>query len=87
MREQAQRELEREHERFRAESRAEIEHIHHNVLNEIDALRKQGANQVRRHTAQLALAVAERRLQDRFSGPERDENIQDFINLVERSKN
>jgi F-type H+-transporting ATPase subunit b len=87
MREEAQRELEREHERFREEARAEIAHIHHNVLNEIDALRRQGANQVRRHTAQLALGVAERRLQDRFSGPERDEHIQEFVNLVERSKN
>lgn len=87
MRAEAQRELEREHERFREESRAEIAHIHHNVLNEIDALRRQGANQVRRHTAQLALGVAERRLQDRFSGPERDQVIQDFVDLVERSKN
>lgn len=87
MRAEAQRELEREHERFRQESQAEIDHIHHNVVNEIDALRKQGVNQVRRHTAQLALGVAERRLIDRFRGPESDEAIHDFVNLVERSKN
>jgi F-type H+-transporting ATPase subunit b len=87
IREEAQRELEREHQRFRAESQAEIEHIHHNVLNEIEALRKEGINQVRRHTAQLALAIAERRLAERFRGPEPEETIQDFINLVERSKN
>ena len=87
MREEAQRELEREHERFRQEARAEIDHIHNNVANEIDALRKQGINQVRRHTAQLALGVAERRLMERFRGPESDETIHDFVNLVERSKN
>lgn len=87
MREQARRELEREHQRFRAESQAEIDHIHRNVLNEVEALRKQGINQVRRHTAQLALDIAERRLAERFRGAEPEETIHDFVNLVERSKN
>jgi F-type H+-transporting ATPase subunit b len=87
IRQEAQRELEREHARFRQESQAEIEHIHHNVLNEIDALRKQGVNQVRRHAAQLALGIAERRLTERFRGPESDDTIHDFVNLVQGSKN
>ena len=86
MREQARLELDQEHQRFRAEAQSEIDHIQQNVANEIDALRKQGATQVRRHTAQLALSVAERRLQDRFSGGEPEDLIHDFVHLVESGK-
>jgi len=87
MREQAQKELDREHERFRQEAEAEIEHIHRNLSNEIEALRRQATNQVRRHAAELALGLAERRLTDRFRGPEPEDSIQDFVHLIERSRN
>jgi len=87
LREEAQRELDRDHARFRQEAQEEVDHIHRNVLNEIDALRQQGANQVRRHAAQLALSVAERRLWDAFPGGEPEEFIQDFVHLVERGNN
>ena len=87
MREEAKRELEREHEKYRREASVETEHIQQNVLNEIEAFRREATNQVRRHTAQLALGLAERRLQDRFAGGEPEETIQDFIHLVEQGKN
>jgi F-type H+-transporting ATPase subunit b len=87
MREQAATELAREHERFRHEAQLEIEHIHHNVTAEAEAFRLEGIQQIRRHTAQLALESAERRLQHRFASGEPEGFLQDFIHLVERGKN
>src|SRR5581483_7324992 len=40
IRQQAAIELERDHARFREETRLEIEHIHHNVQADIDAFRR-----------------------------------------------
>jgi len=79
--------LEREHERFRHETEAEVEHIHHNVAAEIDALRLEGTRHVRRHTAQRAIELAERRLQDRAKLDGQDDSLQDFVRLVERGRN
>jgi F-type H+-transporting ATPase subunit b len=87
MREQARREWEREHDHLRQEADAEIEHIHHNVANEIEAFRLEGSQELRQHTAQLALDQAERRLRHRFAGGEPDGLLQNFIHLVERGKN
>lgn len=85
--EQAEREMEREHQRMQRETEAEIEHIGRNVEAEREALRAQGAQELRQHTAALAFALAERRLQERFSGGEPEDMVQDFIHLVERGKN
>jgi F-type H+-transporting ATPase subunit b len=87
MRDQHATEMQRAHERVLHETELEIGHIRSNVQNEIDALRKEGAGQVRRHTAQLALASAERRLRDRFAHDDPTPLIDDFIRLVERGKN
>lgn len=87
MREEAGRELEREHERFRHESQAEIEHIHHNVAAEIEAFRQEGVNQVRQRTAQLSMQLAERQLQERFQSGEPEDLLYDFIHLIEQGKN
>ncbi len=87
MRAQAAVELERDHENFRHEAQVEIAHIQHNVAAEIEAFRQEGMIQVRRHTAQLAMQRAERRLQERLASGERDDSVQDFIHLVERGKN
>ncbi|MFL6353125.1 MAG: hypothetical protein ACJ74Z_14930 [Bryobacteraceae bacterium] len=87
LRQQYAGELEREHERFRAETDSELQHIHRNVAAEIEALRLEGTRHVRQHTAQLALASAERRLQDRAGRERQDELVQDFVHLVEREKN
>jgi F-type H+-transporting ATPase subunit b len=87
MRDRHAAEMQRAHERVLHETELEIAHIHGNVQNEIEALRKEGADQVRRHTAQLALASAERRLRDRFANEDPTPLIDDFIRLVERGKN
>ena len=87
MKEQARIEWDREHERLQHEADSDIDHIHHNVANEIEALRLEGAQKLRRHTAQLALQMAEQRLRDRFAGGEPDNLLQNFIHLVERGKN
>jgi F0F1-type ATP synthase membrane subunit b/b' len=79
--------MERAHQRILHETESEIAHIHRNAQAEIDALRQEGANQVRRHTAQLALSAAERRLRDRFASEDPAPLIDDFIRLVERGKN
>lgn len=87
MREQSAAEMERAHQRFRHETELEIAHIRRNSQAEVEALRKEGADQVRRHTAQLALLSAERRLRDRFTSEDPAPLIGDFIRLVERGRN
>lgn len=84
LRQQYADEMEREHERFRRETEAEIEHIQHNVAAEITAFRLEGTRRVRRHTAQLALESAERRLEQRLASDPQDELLQSFVHLVER---
>lgn len=87
MRHESAREMERDHERFRHETQMEIQHIHNNVSAEIAAFRKQGIEQVRQRTTQLAVQLAERQLQDRFRTGEPEDLLHDFIHLVERGKN
>ena len=84
LREQYAAELEREHQRFRHETEADIAHIHRNVAAEIEALRLEAMRRVRQRTAQLALEVAEHRLQDRSRVDRQDDLVQDFVHLVER---
>jgi F-type H+-transporting ATPase subunit b len=87
MREEASAEMRREHERVLEQTQEEIAHINHNVAAETEAFEKEGADRVRRHTAQLALSAAERRLEERFAKGEPPVLLQDFIHLVERGKN
>lgn len=87
MREQSRVEWEREHERLRQEADSDIEHIRHNVTAEIEALRLEGSQRLRQHTARLALELAERRLRHRFTTGEPEDLLQNFIHLVERGKN
>lgn len=85
--EEGELEMQREHERMLRETQTEIEHIRRNVAAEQDALRSEGAQQIRQHTARLALDLAERRLRERFTGGEPEDMVQDFIHLVDRGKN
>jgi F0F1-type ATP synthase membrane subunit b/b' len=87
LRQQYAGEMEREHERFRHETDAELERIRDNVAAESEALRLEGVRRVRQHTAQLALELAERRLQDRAALEPQDNLVQDFVHLVERGRN
>ncbi|HEX4750496.1 MAG TPA: ATP synthase F0 subunit B [Bryobacteraceae bacterium] len=87
MREQAQIEWDREHERLRKEAESDIAHIRQNVANEVEAFRLEGTQRLRRHTAELALQLAERRLRERFAQPGSGNLIDNFIHLVERGKN
>lgn len=87
MRDEASAEMRREHARVLQQTQEEVAHINHNVAAETDAFEKEGADRVRRHTAQLALSAAERRLQDRFAKGEPPAFLQDFIHLVEQGKN
>ncbi len=87
LREQGNREMEREHERVRQQTESELQRIRQNAANEIEALRKEASDRVQLHTAQIALGLAERRLQDRFSQGEPADLIDDFIRLVDRGKN
>jgi F-type H+-transporting ATPase subunit b len=87
IRAEAKAEMQREHERMLNETKQEIEHIHRNVAAESEGLQAEGALKVRQHTTHLALALAERRLRDRFTGANADDLLQDFVNLVDRGKN
>jgi F0F1-type ATP synthase membrane subunit b/b' len=86
LRQQYAGELEREHQRFWQETQAQIEHIHRNVSAEIEALRLEAMRRVRQRTAQLALEVAEHRLQDRVALERQDDFVHDFVQLVERGR-
>jgi F-type H+-transporting ATPase subunit b len=87
LRAEASLEMEREHRRVLQQTQEEIAHINHNVAAEAEAFQKEGADRVRRRTAQLALDRAEQRLRDRFAQGEPPGLLQDFIHLVERGKN
>jgi len=87
MREQSRIEWEREQNRLREEADSEIAHIRKNVTNEIEAFRLEGAQRLRKHTARLALELAERRLRHRFAEGEPESLLQNFIHLVEKGHN
>ena len=87
LREQAKLELDREHDRFRADTQAEIEHIQRNVAAEMDAFRQEAILQIRQRATQLAIELAERRLEERFQSGEPEDMLQEFIHLVEQGKN
>lgn len=85
VRRQNEESLAREHERVLRETEAEIQHIHANIAAEISALRLEGAQRLRRHTAESAIALAERRLRDRLVS-EPDNFVPDFLQAVERDR-
>jgi len=87
LREEGSLEMQHEHERMSQQTQDEISHISRNVAAQTEAFRKEGEDRVRRHTAQLALGLAERRLQDRFASGEPPELLYDFVRLVERGRN
>jgi F0F1-type ATP synthase membrane subunit b/b' len=87
IREQSRGEMDREHERFRSQTEQEIARIRQSGLNEIDALRQEAANRVQLHTAESALDLAERRLQERFARGEQDGLVGELVRLIERGKN
>ena len=49
---------------------------------EIDSLRAEGARQVKQHTAQLALGLAEHRLISHFANNDEQNNVPEFVALV-----
>ncbi len=83
LREQAAAEMEHEHERVRQETQHERERIAQNVRAEIEGIRFEGMAQVRRRTAQAALALAEQQLHDRAASSESG-FLGDFVRLVEK---
>lgn len=86
IRRQNEESLAREHERVLRETEAEIQHIHANIAAEIAALRLEGTQRLRRHTAESAIALAERRLRDRLVS-EQGNFVPDFLQAVERDGN
>jgi F-type H+-transporting ATPase subunit b len=86
MKAEAAAEMEREHQRLKDDTSEEIAHISRNTDYEIESLREEGALQVKRHTAQLALGLAEHRLQSHFARNDGEDNIREFLNLVGADK-
>jgi F-type H+-transporting ATPase subunit b len=86
IRQRAKLEMEREHEHVRQQTESELARIRQNAANEIDALRQEASNRVQLHTAQIALGLAERRLQDRFAQGEPESFLGDFVRLVNSGK-
>jgi F-type H+-transporting ATPase subunit b len=82
MKGEAAAEIEREHQRMKQDTASEIEHLARNTDYEIESLRQDGALQVKRHTAQLAFGLAERRLQSHFAQNDGQNNIREFTDLI-----
>ena len=87
LRAEAQAEMEREHARMNAQTREEIAYIQRSTTAEIDALRGEGADKLRIHATQQALALAEARLRERFASSDQKDLVNDFLQLVERGRN
>jgi F0F1-type ATP synthase membrane subunit b/b' len=87
LRAESQAEMEREHARMIAQTKEEIAYIQKSVANEIEALRGEGADKLRVHATQQALAQAEARLRERFASNDQSDLFNDFVRLVERGKN
>ena len=87
LRAEAQQEMEREHQRMMAQTKEEIAYIQRSTGAEIDALRAEGADKLRAHATHEALARAEAHLRERFAKSDQHDQLDEFINLVERGKN
>lgn len=87
LRAEAQVEMEREHARLVAQTNEEIAYIQKSNAAEIDALRGEGADKLRVHATQQALALAEARLRERFAASDQKDLYGDFMRLVQRGKN
>ncbi len=86
LREQGDREMDREHRRIRDEGEAERERLRRNIAAEIEGFRAEKRLELRRRTAHQAIELAEQQLRAR--GGEQDAGLlQDFIHLVERDAN
>lgn len=82
LREQGDREMDREHRRMQEDGETERERVRRHLAAEIEALRAEKRLALRRRTAQQALDLAEQRL--RAGGGEQDAGLlQDFIHLVQ----
>jgi F0F1-type ATP synthase membrane subunit b/b' len=84
---EAAAEMEREHQRIRQDTAAEIERLGRHITGEVNAFRNNGIRQVRQHTARLALDLAEERLKERVGGSDQEGLLQDFAKLVDRGRN
>jgi F0F1-type ATP synthase membrane subunit b/b' len=87
LRAESQAEMEREYERMKAHTKEEIAYIERGTLAEIDALRGDGAEKLRIHATQQALALAEARLRERLAASDQKDLVGDFLKLVERGSN
>ncbi len=88
LRAEAELEMGREHGRIRHDTELEIARIQGHVDSESEALRNEGTQQIRGRTAQLAFALAERRLRDQLGFLTGSGGfVNDFIHLVEKGKN
>ena len=88
MRAEGEIEMGREHNQILRDTATELERIQSHVESESEVLRNEGAQKIRRHTAQLAFASAERRLRDQIGALAKSgEFVNDFIHLVEKGKN
>jgi F-type H+-transporting ATPase subunit b len=87
LRAEARAEMDREHARMKAQTQEEIAYIQRTSAAEIEALRGEGADQLRVHATHQALALAESRLRERLASADQNDLFADFVNLVERGKN
>jgi len=87
LRAEAQQEMGREHQRMLAQTKEEIAYIQRSTVAEIEGLRNEGADRLRVHATTEALARAETRLRERFANSDQQDQLAEFVNLVERGKN
>ena len=87
LREQAAADMEREHQRRQQETEEGIHRIQANLAAQIQAFRQAGMRSLQNRTAQAAVDLAAKRLQEQAGGNVSDDRLHEFIHLVERGKN
>ena len=87
LRKEAEAEMDREHARINADAQARLALIRRNIEFEVASVRLEGTRALRKRTADLAFAQAERRFAEQTSHSFEGLYLQDFVHVIEQGKN
>jgi F0F1-type ATP synthase membrane subunit b/b' len=86
-RDESKREMEREHERIVRETEAGVQRLQQHFRLEVASLQQNARTELRRHTAELAVSMAASRLRDQLTGDDQGRLIGLFADAVQRGNN
>jgi F-type H+-transporting ATPase subunit b len=83
LRAEAQTELEKDRERIRQQTAAEIEKVRSQTAREIEAAGKAARAELRRYSAELAIGIAEQKLRSRINADVQDALVGEFVSELD----